>query len=250
MNLYGEAEEVYRYLIVTQEADKDGSVPFRKLLTRFMVDLTRQGQMLEPYGTLQDDMTSLAWEGRFDPHGVVTDFEKTRGKENPSMAELGLSQVDRVFPVVSTPRQLAIGEGFSDVQSVPLPSRLDVDGFESVRMMMTRDYVLRELRGRQALFDLKTSYAADPAAGPTTKRSTLRLSGGGEGEAVMDLDQGAFVSVRQPSTLTIDIEAPLRPLPDNPSTADPGTARTHLELDLNLSATQKIQRMFNQGSSP
>jgi hypothetical protein len=241
-----ERREVYRFLILTQEAEADGSVPFQKLLNRFMIEIKRQGQMLVPYGSLQDDMATLVWGGRFDPHGVVTEIKKIRGKENPNMDQLGLEQVDQLFPVIAAPRFLRIGEGFSDVRSMPLPSRLDVEGLEKVHMMMTRDYVLRELRGRQAVFDLKTSYAADPAAGPTVAHTTLRLAGGGTGEAVFDLAQGGFVSIKQPSTLTLDIEAPLRPLPDNPATADPGSARTHIELELDLSATQTIQQLFKK----
>jgi hypothetical protein len=45
--------------------------------------------------------------------------------------------------------------------------------------------------------------------------------------------------------MTIDIEAPLRPLPGQPEGTDPGTGKSHLALALTLFAKQAAAQMFN-----
>ncbi|HET8948476.1 MAG TPA: hypothetical protein VFQ07_15965, partial [Candidatus Polarisedimenticolia bacterium] len=68
--------------------------------------------------------------------------------------------------------------------------------------------------------------------------------GGGDGEAVFDLDAGYFLSARLETKMTIDIEAPLRPLPGQPEGTDPGTGKSHLVVALNLFGKQAAAQMY------
>jgi hypothetical protein len=138
--------------------------------------------------------------------------------------------------------------------TVPLPSKLSIAGLESTAAHLTRRYTLREVRGQEAIFDVAVIYAVDPTTPPTAPRTTCVITGGGEGEAVFDLTEGIFVHATQPTQLVIDVEAPLRHLPDQPADADPGTAKTHMVIGLSLSGKQKVARLFDvappAGSEP
>jgi len=92
------------------------------------------------------------------------------------------------------------------------------------------------------------SYANDPAALSKAPGTTCMLSGGGEGTAEFDVRRGVFLAMRVPSTLKIDIAAPLRPLPEHPEMKEAGSGKTHIEVDLLLSAQQLVKRVWGEES--
>jgi hypothetical protein len=48
------------------------------------------------------------------------------------------------------------------------------------------------------------------------------------------------------SRMVIDLEAPLRRLPDQPEDFDPGTATSRIDLSLVMSATHSVTRLFSE----
>src|SRR5262245_59271680 len=134
-------------------------------------------------------------------------------------------------------------------ESMPMPSRLAISGLDKMSLRMTRRYTLRELHGRQALFDVEVMYAADPATPPTAPRTTCVITGGGKGDALFDLQDGAFVEAQQPTHMVIDVEAPLRRLPDQPEGTDPGLGKTHMEITVGLSGKQTVTHLGDEPSA-
>ncbi|HEU4402879.1 MAG TPA: hypothetical protein VFT43_12315, partial [Candidatus Polarisedimenticolia bacterium] len=239
--------ELFEFQTLTQERAGEGTVPFKRTLPRFQVELQKQGgPPQEPYGTLQSDVTSLAWEGTLDAFGNVKEIHRVAGKENPEFADLGLEQIESVFPRAGEPKEIPVGAGFTESGRFPLPTPLHIKGLEKVGMVMTREYRLRDVKGEVATFDVTVSYANDPATPVTAPGTTCVIAGGGKGELVFETRRGVFLSSRLPTTMTIDIKAPLRPLPDKPETATPGAATTHMTIDLLLSAEQTAKRVWGE----
>jgi len=75
-------------------------------------------------------------------------------------------------------------------------------------------------------------------------KSRRSKGGGGSGTATFEVRRGVFQQSRMPSSMHIDIEAPLRPLPDHPETERASTGKSHIDLDLLLSGQQKVQRLW------
>jgi len=233
--------EMYRFLTTTAAAKDDGTVPFRRLLPRFNLEMEFGGQIQVPLGSLEKVVTSQVWTGVMDRQGNVKELKRLQGSDSPDLEQLALPHIEAVFPSLDGPRELRPGEAFSDVASLPLPSKLTIGGLENVRMLVARDYILKEKRGGLAIFEVKTTYASDPASPPTAPGTTCAISGGGDGEATFDLAGGYFLGTRSDSVLRIAIEAPLRPLPDHPETVEGvGHATTRLVIALQLSATQTV----------
>ncbi len=238
--------ELIQFLISTQDAAADGSVPFRRQVPRFMVELYRGGSPMSPYGTMVQDVQSLIWEGVLDPYGNVKEMHKVVGDFTDDMKELSFPMLENIFPRLEGPKEIKVGEWFTDVAKVPLPARMTVHGLENIGLVMTRRYTLKENINGQALFEVKTSFVADPDKPPTAPQVTCIIGGEGTGEAVFDVKKGVFLRTRLPASLTIDFEAPLFPIPGRPETANPGLGRTHISMGLLLGGEQTIRRIWGE----
>lgn len=243
--------ELIQYVTSTRDAEKTGNIPFHRQVSRYMVDLIERGQVKSMGGKLNRDVQLLAWDGTLDPNGSILDAKRVSGPEDMSEIErLAFPLLDQILPRLDAPQPVKVGESFTLAQSLPLPSRMSINGLEDAAAILTRVLTLKEVRGRQAVFAVKASYALDPATPPKVARTTCTIGGGGDGEAIFDLDAGFFLSARIATTMLIDIEAPLRPLPGQPEGTDPGTGKSHLELTLSMFGKQSAAQMFGGSDEP
>jgi hypothetical protein len=236
--------EVYEFVTVTQEPNPDGSVPFRRRLPRFNLEMERKGVPYAPYGPIHAAATSLEWEGTFDAHGVVREIRQVSGVDEPDLKNLAFVQMDHAFPVIERPRRIPIGGSFTEVLSLPMPHRLNILGLEEIHLRVARTYTLKRVERSHANFEVDVEYALDPMTPSTEPNTTCVISGGGTGDATFDLRRGVFLTTRLPTTLVIDIEAPLRRLPDQPEDHDPGKGKTHLELQMLVTGNQTVRRLW------
>jgi hypothetical protein len=191
--------EVCQMMTVTQGAGETGAVSFRRTIPKFDIELIKNGEVFAPGVGVGKNVATLVWEGSLDPFGNVKEMRKTAGEENAEVAELAIPEMSRVFPETSGPRELKVGEGFKDERVVRLPTKLNIAGLEKVTIKWTREYTLKSLADGIATFDVKTTYANDPAFKPEMERTTCQVSGGGSGEAVFEIKRGVFVSSRRAS---------------------------------------------------
>ncbi len=241
--------EVYEILTVTQEAGANGRVPFRRTIPKFDLEFERQGQPFAANSTLERDLRTMVWEGTLDPSGNVDEKHKVGGKDNPEADTLQIPEMDRIFPLLKGARDIKIGEGFEEERVVPLPTKLDIAGLEDVTITMRRAYTLKSLDNGLATFDVKTTYANDPAFKSKTENTTCSISNGsgsGAGDAVFEVKRGVFVRTRMASSMRIDIEAPLRPLPGHPETDKPSLGKSHIDLDIVYFADQTVRRVWGE----
>jgi hypothetical protein len=240
--------ELIQLVLATQDREADGTVPFRRTAPRYQVEYETRGESAAPYSTIEKDVKSQVWEGQLDPLGNVTAIRLTAGKDNPDFTNLSLPMIERCFPTIDGPRDLKVGDSFTEIAKVRSPAPLNISGLQEVGLQITRAYVLKEISGdgRLATFVIKASYAADPGTPSKAPDTTLVIGGGGVGEAVFEIGKGVFLSSRLPTVMTMDVSAPLRPLPDAPETAKAGTGKTHIDLELLLSAQQAVQRTWGE----
>lgn len=240
-----ERTELIQHITSTHEAGENGNVSFHRQVARYMVDLAEHGQTKTMGPTVTRDVQSLAWDGQFDAHGVIVEKKKVAGPEDMTdINRLSFPLLDQVLPVLDASKPLKPGETLTFTTTMPLPSRLTINGLEDVAAQLTRVLTFKELRGRQVVFSDKATYAIDPATPPKQPRTTCVIGGGGDGEAIFDLDSGFFMNARLETKMTIDIEAPLRPLPGQPEGVDPGTGKSHLVVALVLSGKQTAAQMY------
>ena len=238
--------ELIEFLISTNEPDEDGNLPFRRQSPRFMIELVEKGQPMEPYGSLQNDVKSLVWKGKFDRYGNVLEIEKVAGSNNENIAKLSIPQMEVILPRLEGPMDLRVGEGFEVEMSMPLPSRLNIRGIEELRMIRKREYILKAFTPGRATFEVKSTYLNDPESNPTEPATICTIQGEGKGEAVFDVKRGVFAKSRITDSLRFDIEAPLKPLPGEPETEEGLIGHTFLNLELKTSATQTVQRVWGE----
>ena len=237
--------ELIQYITSTRDAEESGQVPFHRQVSRYMIDLSEHGQVKTMGGQLNRDVQLLAWDGRFDPKGHLVEAKRVSGPENMTEVDrLAFPLLEKILPLLDAPKPVTVGESFTVAQTLPLPSRLSINGLEDAAALLTRVLTLKEVRGRQAVFAVKASYSLDPSTPPKAPRTTCTIGGGGDGEATFDLDAGFFTSARIATTMIIDIEAPLRPLPGQPEGADPGTGKSHMALSLNMFGKQSAAQLF------
>jgi hypothetical protein len=239
-----ERSELYRFVLLTDDPAADGSVTYHRSVSRFQVEMAKNGEPLEPMTNASRDMPSLGWDGTLDPFGNVRAEKLVAGKNDPDMEELARPYAERPFPRVEGPRDLLVGEALKISEPMPPPSRMHIDGLESIGVVITRELTLRSFDGARAVFDVKTTYAADPARASTLKNTTCAISGSAKGEMVFDARRGVFESSREEGTMVFDIRAPLRPLPEHPETAHAGSGASHLALRLNVSAQQTVHKIL------
>jgi len=115
-----------------------------------------------------------------------------------------------------------------------------------VTCKVIRQYTLKSIQDGVATFDVKITYADDPGFKPEAENTVLHVAGSGSGTATFEIRRGVFQQSRMPSSMHIDIEAPLRPLPDHPETEHASTGKSHIDLDLLLSGQQKVQRLWGE----
>lgn len=244
-----ERSEVYEMITITREADASGKVPFRRLIPKFNLEFEEQGRPFAALGTLEKDIVTMIWEGTLDPSGNLSEKRKVGGKDNPEIDSLAIAEMDRIFPSVEGARDIRIGEGFKEDRVVPLSTKLNIAGLEEVTFKVTREYTLKSLANGLATFDVKTTYANDPGFKPKAENTSCSIhggSGGGAGEAVFEVNRGVFLRTRMPSSMRIDIEAPLRPLPGHPETDRPSMGKSHIDLDIVLFGEQTVKRVWGE----
>jgi hypothetical protein len=236
--------EVYQMQTMTQETGASGMMPFRRTVPRFNLEFEKQGQVYASAGSVERDVVTLVWEGTLDAFGNLKDKRKVAGKDNADMALLAIDEIDRVFPVVEGARDLKIGEGFKEERIMPLPTKLSIAGLDALTLKITREFTLKSIEGGLATFDVKVTYGADPAFKPTAEHTTCAISGGGTGGATFEIPRGVFLWLKVPSSLHIDIEAPLRPLPGHPETEVASEGKSHIELAISLFGQQTVVRSW------
>jgi hypothetical protein len=176
----------------------------------------------------------------------MKELREVTTSDDPEIPQLAIPQIERVFPALDGPKEIRPGESFKERLSMPLPTRLNILGLEEIRLLVSRDYRLKEVNGNSASFEVKTEYALDPATPPKEPRTTCAISGGGMGEAVFDVRRGVFLTSKLPSLLVIEIEAPLRHLPEQPETEDPGRAKMRMELELLITGQLTVKRVWGE----
>jgi len=237
--------ELIQIVTSTHDPEENGNIPFHRQVARFMVDLSEHGQTRTMASVLNRDVQSLAWDGRLDPRGLILEKKRVAGPEDMTEVDrLAFPLLDQVLPVLDGPKTLKPGETLTFTTSLPLPSRMTINGLEDVAARMTRVLTFKEVRGRQVIFSDQATYVIDPATPPKVARTTCVIGGGGDGEATFDLDAGFFVGARLQTRMTLDIEAPLRPLPGQPEGTDPGTGKSHIVLSLVLFGKQTAAEMY------
>jgi hypothetical protein len=237
--------ELAEFTLSTLEPEDDGSLPFTRRVSKFMIEILKKGRPMEPYGPLKDQVRGFVWDGAFDEHGNVIKLKKTAGLNVPEEDDLSFPMMDSILPRLE-PLELEIGEGFDEEVSLPLPSRLKIQGLQDIRLIRRREYRLKSASPALAKFEIKTTYANDPESPPTVPETSCAISGEGTGTADFDLRRGVFVILRHTGLLEIDIEAPLRPLPGKPETSEGGRATTRLELEVRTSVRQKVERLWGK----
>jgi hypothetical protein len=238
--------EVCEMITITQDADDSGLVPFRRTIPKYDVELEKQGQIFAPEGAIGKSVATLMWEGALDPFGNVKEMRKVAGKDGAEIEGLAIPEMAGLFPKIEAPRDLKIGEGFKEERVVRLPTKLSIAGLENITLKATREYTLKSVSGDLATFEVKTTYANNPAFKPAMEKTTCSISGGGSGEAVFEIKRGVFLESRLPASIRIDIEAPLRPLPDHPETGTPSLGKSHIDIDLLLSGRQSVKRVWGE----
>jgi hypothetical protein len=175
---------------------------------------------------------------------VVREIRRVGEVEDPNLKNLAFAQMEHLFPVIEQPRRMPVGGSFTEVLSLPMPQRLNILGLEEIRLRVTRTYTLKRVERSHAKFDVEVGYALDPMTPSAEPGTTCVIGGGGAGEATFDLRRGVFLTTRLPTVLVIDIEAPLRRLPDQPEDYDPGKGKTHIELEMLLAGNQTVRRLW------
>lgn len=240
--------ELIHILTVTREADEKGEVPFQRKVPRFQVEISQGGQWMTSRTTIPEDVRSLVWDGAFDRLGNVIVKKRVEGDEGGSVEHLSFPLLDYLFPRLDGPRDIEVGKGFTDVVSIPLPSRLNIDGLEDIRAVLTREYILEEIDSAVARFKVTAAYELDPDTPPQAPDTTCVIGGRGGGHAVFDVKDGVFLEARLISKMTFDVEAPLRPLPDQKPEEAGGKASTHLAISVKLSGKQEVAGILESGS--
>jgi hypothetical protein len=238
--------EICDMTTITQGVGESGEVPFRRTIPRFDIELVQSGQVYQPGVGVSKILATQVWEGSLDRFGNVKEMRKVAGEDNQEIAALAIPEMSRAFPEITGPRDLKVGEAFKDERIVRLPTKLNIAGLEHVTIKWTREYTLKSQAGGLATFEVKTAYSADPAFKPEMENTSCQVSGGGSGEAIFEIRRGVFVRSRLPSTMLIDIEAPLRPLPDQPATSVGLKGKSHVQLELLLAAEQTVKRTWGE----
>jgi hypothetical protein len=236
--------EVCEMVTVTQDADPSGDVVFRRTIPKYDVELEKQGQIYASERSVERTVAALQWEGRLDPFGNVKEMHKVAGDDGGEVADLAIPEMSRVFPEMKGPLSLKVGDSFKEERIVRLPTKLGIKGLEHVTVQWVREYILKAQQDGVATFEVKTTYANDPAFKPEMDGTTCQIGGGGSGEALFEIKRGVFARSRVPTTMHIDIEAPLRPLPDQPATNVTSVGKSHIQLDLLLSGEQTVKRTW------
>lgn len=238
--------EVCEMLTITQDADGNGVVPFRRTLPKYDVEFERQGQIFTPGTSLERDVATFVWEGTLDPYGNVKTMNMVTGKDDPQYNDLAIPEISALFPRIEGARDLKVGESFKEERVARLPTKLNISGLEKITLRIDRVYILKSVSSDVATFEIKTTYATDPAFKSSEEKTTCSISGGGSGEAVFEIKRGVFQESRQPTSMHVDIVAPLRPLPNHPETQTPTLGKTHIDLDLLQTGRQTVKRVWGE----
>lgn len=244
-------EEKVEFITITRDAAADGSVPFRRQIPRYALEIMKPGKHVANLPRhVRRAVTSKVWEGTFDRYGNVIAMEETAGDEDESIKDLSFPFLHHLFPSVAGPMDLKIGEGFTTRTKSDLPTRLTINGFENAGLILTRTYTLHEVGPEKAVFGMTMTYEADPDRPPAREGTTYVISGSGRGEAVFDIRQGVFIISKLSSNLTIDIEAPLRRLPTQAEDFDPGLGSTRIVLGVQMKGERTVTRLFGETKEP
>lgn len=244
-------EEKVEYITVTRKPAEDGSVPFRRQMPRYDVEILKPGKtpaVLPKH--IRRAVKSKVWEGTFDRYGNVLSMEEVAGDEDDTIKELSFPFLDYLYPEVDGPQEIKVGEGFTTRTKGNLPTRLTISGLEDTGLILVRTYTLREVGPTEATFDVAVTFEVDPDRPPARERTTCTISGNGRGEASFSLEHGVFTASNISSDLIFDIEAPLRKLPSHAEGFDPGLGTTRIELVVQMSGERVINQLFGDPDKP
>ena len=244
-------EEKVEFITITRDTAADGSVPFRRQIPRYDLEIIKPGKHVANLPKhVRRAVISRVWEGTFDRYGNVIAMEETAGEEDESIKELSFPFLQHLFPYVEGPMDLKVGEGFTTRTKSNLPTRLTINGLEDTGLILTRTYTLKEVGPEKAIFGMTMTYEVDPDRPPARERTTCTISGSGRGESVFDIKNSVFTSSKLSSSMTIDIEAPLRRLPTQAEDFDPGLGSTRIVLGVQMRGERTVTRLFGKTEEP
>jgi hypothetical protein len=239
--------ELIQFLTVTREPGEDGTISFRKQVPRYSLETLRPGEIMAVGAkSMFDEVESKLWEGMLDAHGNVIEMHQQAGSENEDLDSLGFPILHHIFPALDGPREMRIGDHFSEVVALKPPSRLSVAGLDDVGILLTRRYRLDSVDGNIASFSMKASIESDPDRPSTRERTSCEITGEGTGTAKFDIRRGVFLSSRLSFELNYHIQAPLRRLPTQAADFDPGLGSTTVVQKVMLNGTQKVVRLMGK----
>lgn len=243
-------EEKVEYMTVTRDPADDGSVPFRRQILRYDMEIRRSANnptILPRH--IRRAVTSKIWEGTFDGYGNVLSLQEVAGEEEETIKDLSFPFLDYLYPTLDGPRDLRIGEAFTSRTKGNLPTRLMVSGLEDIGLVLVRTYTLREVGPEKAIFDVTVRFEADPDRPSSRDRTTCEISGSGGGAAIFDRKLGLFTASDLASSLIFDIKAPLRKLPTQAEAFDPGLGSSHIELALQMAGDRKVAALIGESAA-
>ena len=244
-------EEKIEYITVTRDRAGDGSVPFRRQVPRYELEINKPGQnpTVLPRA-IRRAVTSKVWEGSFDRYGNVLSMQEIAGDEEEAIKDLSFPFLDYLFPAVDGPHDLGIGGKFTSRTMGNLPTRLMVNGLEDVGLILVRTYTLKEVGPDQAIFDVTVGFEADPDRPSAREKTTCTISGSGGGAATFDRRLGVFTASNLSSSLIFEITAPLRKLPTQAEEFDPGLGTSRIELTVQMDGDRKVTELLGDSAAP
>jgi hypothetical protein len=244
-------EEKIEYITVTRDRAEDGSVPFRRQVPRYDLEITKPGKSPTVLPKqIRRAVTSKVWEGTFDRYGNAVSMQEIAGEEEETVKDLSFPFLDYLFPTVDGPQDLGIGEKFTSRTRGNLPTRLMVSGLEDVGLILVRTYTLREVGPETATFDVTIGFEADPDRPSARDKTTCTISGSGSGAATFDRRLGVFTASNLSSSLIFDIKAPLRKLPTQAEGFDPGLGTSRIELMVQMDGDRTVTELLGESAAP
>jgi len=244
-------EEKIEYITVTRDRAEDGSVPFRRQIPRYDLEINKPGQSPTVLPrAIRRAVTSKIWEGSFDRYGNVLSMQEIAGDEEEAVKDLSFPFLDYLFPTVDGPQDLGIGGKFTSRTRGNLPTRLMVSGLEDVGLILVRTYTLKEVGPETATFDVAVGFEADPDRQSAREKTTCTISGSGGGAATFDRKLGVFTASNLSSSLIFEIKAPLRKLPTQAEAFDPGLGMSRIELMVQMDGDRKVTELVGGSAAP
>jgi hypothetical protein len=165
--------------------EEEGAIAFEATLTELGVSLRLEGEETPVSAETLAPLQGLSLGGSMDARGRLSQVRVLSGG-GAGAAQTG-EEMAALSPVLPE-GPLAPGESFQWKRAVVFPAPLGLG--EEIEGTVTVTYTLRKASKRKAHFDVR----AEINLAPGEAAEALALSGGGEGEAVFDLEGGYFTT--------------------------------------------------------